>query len=87
MRMLDNVGAGAGVSIPFNNEPNGERIIMAWGTVTDVNVEISPDSGTTWIAVKNLTAAGMYLVPLGGSKGYMIRGNVVAGAGVSLDLF
>lgn len=86
MRLLTNSGVAAGDSIPFNNEPNGERIIMVWGTVTNVNVEISPDNGTTWIAVKNLTAAGMFLVPLGGSSGYMIRGNVAVGAGVYLDL-
>jgi hypothetical protein len=86
MRLLTNDGAGDGNSIPFNNETPGNRVILVWGTVTDVDLEISPDGGTTWIVMQNFTAAGTALVALGGKENYLIRGSVNTGSGVYMDL-
>jgi hypothetical protein len=61
-------------------------MVLVWGTVTDVDLELSPDGGTTWISVQNFTAAGSAIVPLGGDEGYEIRVNVTTGSGVYLDI-
>jgi len=87
MRICTAQGAGTGPEIPFNNEGGRNRLVLIWGTVvTDVDLEISPDKGVTWISVQNFTAAGSAIVPLGGDEGYEIRVNVTTGTAVNLDI-
>ena len=85
MRIGTNLAADGG-AVPFNNEPSALRTVIVWGTPTNVDLEISPDAGVTWIAVQNFTAAGSAQVPLGGSEGYQVRCGVTAGTGVYMDI-
>lgn len=87
MRILTNQGAGAGNEYGANNEGAREVVVIVWGTVTNVNFEVSPDGGTTWVVLQNMTAAGSYKFPMAGGEGYQMRGNVVAGTGVYMDYF
>lgn len=85
MRLLDNAGAGAGAAIRLGlASVSKERMVIVWGTVTDVDLEISPDGGTTWVSLQNFTAAGVANVLIGGN--YQLRGNVTTGSGVYMDL-
>ena len=86
MRICTNQGVGQSDPVPFNNETGRDRVVLAWGTVTAVNLELSPDGGTTWVAVQSLNGGGSFIVPLGGEEDYEIRVNVTTGAGVFVDV-
>lgn len=87
MRICTAQGAGSSAAVPFNNEGGRDRMVLIWGTaVTNVDLEISPDAGVTWIVVQNFTAAGSAIVPLGGSESYEIRVTVTTGTAVNLDI-
>ena len=86
MRIISNAGVGAGAAVPFNNEAGRERVVVAWGTVTAADLEISPDGGTTWIIVQTLDGGGVFLVPIGGKDNYQVRVSVATGSGVYVDI-
>ena len=86
MRIATNQGVGSSDAIPFNNEGGRERMVLAWGTVTAADLEISPDAGVTWVIVQTLDGGGSFIVPLGGDEGYQIRVTVATGSGVYVDI-
>jgi len=88
MRLLTAQGAGSGREYPANNEESREAVLVVWGTVvTDVDFEVSPDAGVTWISLQNITAAGSYRFPMAGGQHYEMRGTVNTGTAVNMDLF
>jgi len=86
MRLLTNSGVAIGRDYAHNNERAANATLYVWGTPTDVDLEISPDNGSTWFVLQNVTAVGSFSVPVGGSEGYQIRGQVNVGSGVYMDL-
>lgn len=87
MRIATNQGTGAGSAYAANNEDGREAVLIIWGTVTNVDFQVSPDGGVTWVSLQNCTAAGSYKFPMAGGEGYQMRINVTTGSGVYADLF
>jgi len=88
MRILTAQAAGSGNEYAANNEAPRNIVLIVWGTaVTDVDFEVSPDNGATWISLQNITAAGSYILPMAGGTDYLMRGTVTTGTAVNMDFF
>lgn len=70
----------------------GRAAFVAWGTFggATVALEVSPDNGTTWVAVEgartaatSLTAAGTVVADV--PAGLMVRASIAGGTGVSVS--
>ena len=87
MRIASNQGVGASTGVPYHNEPNDRsKKVLMWGTVTNVDLQVSPDGGTTWVTLQNFTAAGSADVVVPSADGYEVRINVTTGSGVYCDV-